>query len=292
MDALDLNPDKYRLIKALRPFSYSVALVTCSLGIVLAYHQGNGSMSRAVLVILAGLLLQAATNLANDHADITLWRRHPGELSRQVIAHINFNFRLAGVLAMLGCAMGLWLVREVGWPLLVLGVVGVIGGYCYTGEPVNYKERGLGVPAVFLFTGVLMVTGAYFAVGGVWSHEVVWASIPVSMLSSTLILANEIRDYLDDTHHNIRTLTVRIGLRRAKWLYGSLLLAVFPCSIVLYLFGILSNPFYLLLALPFVVAPLKLLGDHCDVVDTERLPPLTGRFFVLFGVSFILSILL
>ena len=291
MDVLDLNPDKYRLIRALRPFSYSVALVTCSLGIVLAYHQGNGSTPRAVLVILAGLLLQAATNLANDHADIILWRKHPGELSRQVIAQITFNFRLAGLLALLGCAMGLWLVREVGWPLLVLGVVGVIGGYCYTGEPVNYKERGLGVPAVFLFTGILMVTGAYYAVGGVWSYDVVWASIPVSMLSSTLILANEIRDYLDDTHHKIRTLTVRIGLQRAKWFYGSLLLAVFPCSIALYLCGILSNPWYLLLALPFVVAPLKLLGDHCDEKSRARLPPLTGRFFVLFGFSFILSTL-
>ncbi len=290
MDALDLNPDKYRLIRALRPFSYSVALVTCSLGIALAYHQGNGRALRAVLVVLAGLLLQAATNLANDRADIALWRKRPGELATQVIARITFNFRLAGVLTLLACLMGLWLVKEVGWPLLVLGIVGVIGGYCYTGEPVNYKERGLGVPAVFLFTGILMVTGSYYAVGGSWSDEAVWVSIPVSILSSALILANEIRDYHDDAYHNIRTLTVRIGLSRAKWLYGSLLLIVFPFSVGLYLFGSLTNPWYLLLALPFVAAPLKLLSD--DKADKQRLPPLTGRFFVLFGGSFILAVLL
>lgn len=289
MDALDLNPDKYRLIRALRPFSYSVAVVTCGLGVALAYHQGNGSLVRAVLVVLAGLCLQAATNLANDYADIPLWRKHSGDLAKQVISQITFNFRLAGVLALLGCLIGLWLIKEVGWPLLVLGILGVIGGYCYTGEPVNYKELGLGVPAVFLFTGVLMVTGACYAVGGEWSYEEVWVSIPVSMLSSALILANEIRDYPDDVYHNIHTLTVRIGLSGAKWLYGGLLLAVFPISIGLYMRGSLSNPLYLLLALPFVIAPFKLLSGQEKAL--ERLPPRTGRFFVLFGFSFILSIL-
>ncbi len=292
MDTLDLNPDKYRLVRALRPFSYSVALVTCGLGAVLAYQQGNGNGLRALLVILAGLLLQAACNLANDHADITLWRKQPGELSRQVIQQIKLNFALAGVFSFVACLMGLWLVKEVGWQLLLLGIFGVIGGYFYTGEPVNYKQRGWGVPAVFLFTGVLMVSGAYYAVGGVWSNEVVWISIPVSLLASALILSNEIRDYLDDINHNIRTLTVRIGLIKAKWLYAILLLAVFPFSFVLYRLGELDNPLYLLIALPFAIQPLKLLSNQSGDAEMVRLPPLTGRFFIIFGSGFILSIVL
>ncbi|KEI72290.1 prenyltransferase [Endozoicomonas elysicola] len=292
MDTLDLNPDKYRLVRALRPFSYSVALVTCGLGVVLAYQQGNGNGLRALLVILAGLLLQAACNLANDHADITLWRKQSGELASQVIQQIRLNFVLAGVFSFIACLMGLWLVKEIGWQLLVLGIFGVIGGYFYTGEPVNYKQRGWGVPAVFLFTGVLMVSGAYYAVGGVWSNEVVWISIPVSLLASALILSNEIRDYLDDINHNIRTLTVRIGLIKAKWLYAILLLAVFPLSFVLYHLGELDNPLYLLISLPFAIQPLKLLSNQSGDAEIVRLPPLTGRFFIIFGLGFILSIVL
>ncbi len=292
MDTLDLNPDKYRLVRALRPFSYSVALVTCGLGTVMAYQQGNGNGLRALLVTLAGLLLQAACNLANDHADITLWRKQSGELASQVIQQIKLNFALAGAFSFIACLMGLWLVKEVGWQLLLLGIFGVIGGYFYTGEPVNYKQRGWGVPAVFLFTGVLMVSGAYYAVGGVWSNEVVWISIPVSLLASALILSNEIRDYLDDMNHNIRTLTVRIGLIKAKWLYAILLLAVFPFSFVLYHFGELDNPLYLLISLPFAIQPLKLLSNQSGDAEMVRLPPLTGRFFIIFGLGFILSIVL
>lgn len=291
MDTLDLNPDKYRLVRALRPFSYSVALVTCGLGVVLAYQQGNGNELRALLVILAGVLLQAASNLANDHADIALWKQQPGELAKQVIQQIKLNFMLAGIFTFSACLMGVWLVKEVGWPLLMLGIIGVAGGYFYTGEPVNYKQRGWGVPAVFLFTGVLMVSGAYYAVGGVWDSIIAWISVPVSLLASALILSNEIRDYLDDTSHNIRTLTVRIGLIKAKSLYALLLLSVFPLSFLLYWLGELSNPFYILIALPLTIQPLKLLGNRADDAEMVRLPPLTGRFFMVFGLCFIFSVL-
>nr|WP_256493361.1 prenyltransferase [Endozoicomonas sp. SCSIO W0465] len=266
--------------------------MTCGLGVALAYQQGNGNGLRALLVIFAGLLLQAACNLANDYADIVLWRQQPGELSRQVICQIKINFLLAGIFSFVACLMGLWLVKEVGWPLLMLGIIGVVGGYFYTGEPVNYKQRGWGVPAVFLFTGVLMVSGAYYAVGGVWSNEVVWISIPVSLLASALILSNEIRDYLDDISHNIRTLTVRIGLFKAKCLYALFLLAGFPLSVVLHYLGELDNPLYLLVALPFAIAPIKLLSNHSGDIEMVRLPPLTGRFFIIFGLGFILSIVL
>nr|WP_286196687.1 prenyltransferase [Thalassotalea sp. G20_0] len=290
VDALDLNPDKYRLARALRPFSYSVALVTCGLGVVLAYQQGVGDWRRALLVMLAGLLLQTASNLANDHADLVLWKKRSGELARQVVKQIHRNFILAGVCALIACMVGLLLVIDVGWPLLLLGVFGVVGGYFYTGEPIVYKHRGWGVPAVFLFTGVLMVSGAFYAVGGYWNNEVVWMSIPVSLLASALLLSNEIRDYLDDISHNIRTLTVRMGLVQAKCLYVVLLLAGFPVSFMLYYLGELDNPLYLLIALPFAIAPIKLLANHSSDAEMVRLPPLTGRFFIIFGLGFMLSI--
>lgn len=291
VDTSHLNPEKYRLLKALRPFSYSVALITCGLGVALAYHQGQGDWLRSLLVILAGVLLQGACNLANDHADVELWRKQPCELSRQVIQQIQSNFKLAGFCALIACLMGIWLVIEVGWPLLLLGVFGVIGGYFYTGEPVNYKQRGWGVAAVFLFTGVLMVSGSYYAVSGVWCNKVVWISIPVSMLASALLLANEVRDFLDDLNHNIRTLTVRIGLEKGKFLYGLIMLMVFPVSFYLYWLGYVNNLLYLLISLAFVWQPLRLLwhsaGDHQMV----RLPPLTGRFFMVFGIGFILGVI-
>ncbi len=290
MDSLHLNPDKYRLFKALRPFSYVVAIMTCGLGVALAYAEGKGSLLNSCLVIAAGILLQAASNLVNDYADIDLWRQQRHALSTQVIKQIRRNLYLAIFLTFLGVLIGLWLVFQSGWPLLLLGLAGVLGGYFYTGEPINYKHRGLGVPGVFLFTGILMVAGSYYAVTGEWNSRVVWLSIPISLLPACLLIANEIRDYLDDLNFNILTLTVRIGFGRAKVLYLFLLLLVYPLSFYLLWQGGVDNLLYLLPSIAFIWQPVRLLFNAAGDAHMARLPPLTGRFFMVFGIGFICSV--
>ncbi len=291
METQNLNSDKYRLVCALRPFSYSVALITCGLGVALAFSHGNGNTIKSFLVILAGVLLQAASNLANDYADIQLWRNYPEPEAQPVIRQIKRNFLLAGCCTLIACLIGIWLVIDVGWPLLVLGIFGVLGGYSYTGEPIYYKQRGLGVPAVFLFTGVLMVSGSYYAVTGYWSNLVIWISLPVSLLASALLMANEIRDFLDDGQHGIRTFTVRIGSERAKLIYALLLLSVYPISFYLFWQGKVHNALYLLPSLIFIWRPLELVFHKTEGSQLVRLPPLTGRFFLIFGAGFIASVL-
>ena len=285
------SPEKYQLIKALRPFSYSVALITCGLGIALAGSTGQGDWLRSLLVIMAGVLLQAASNLANDYADLYYWKQRTGRIAQQVIKQIRKNCVLAVVFTFTACVIGIWLAMEVGWPLFLLGVLGVVGGYSYTGKPIQYKTLGLGIPAVFVFTGVLMVAGAYYAVSGEWSNQAVLISIPVSLLSSALLFANEIRDYLEDREAATRTLTVRTGFTRAKIFYALCLFAIYPISFYLYNLGLIISPFFLLPSLIFLWQPLSLLNCQPNDLRLLRLPPVTGQFFLFFGSGFILSVL-
>ena len=286
-----LNPDKYRFIRALRPFSYSVALITCGLGVTLSFVHDHSDSLRGVLVILAGVLLQAASNLANDHADLALWKNRTGSMAELAVRRIRFNFLIAGVLTLTASLMGVYLVINVGWQLLVFGASGIIAGYFYTGGPIHYKSRGLGVPAVFLLTGVLMVSGSYYAVSGEWSNQVVLTSLPVSLLASALLLANELRDYLDDKAHKIGTLTVKVGFNNSKALYTLCLLLTYPLSFYLFIIGAIENPLFLLFSLVFVWQPLRLLMCEAGDVQLARLPPLTGRYFVVFGLAYIFSVI-
>ncbi|MDP0588503.1 MAG: prenyltransferase [Candidatus Endonucleobacter bathymodioli] len=284
------TPDKYRLIRALRPFSYSVAVVNCGLGVVLACIHGESNTLRAVLVVVAGVLLQAACNLVNDYADIVFWKKQSGILVAGVIKQIRLNCLLAICLTVVAIAIGIWLSIQTGWYLLALGTVGVVGGYSYTGYPINYKRLGLGVFATFIFTGVLMVAGSHYAVCGVWDSKVIWISIPVSLLSSALLFSNEIRDYKDDLSCSIRTMTVRIGIGLAKVVYGLLLFMVYPVSLWLSWKGWVNNLLYLLPSLLFIWQPMSLLSRGAGANQLIRLPPLTGRFFLCFGLGFILSV--
>ncbi|WP_422137657.1 prenyltransferase [Endozoicomonas sp. ALC020] len=290
MDTPNLNPDKYRFARALRPFSFSVALITCGLGVAVAFSKGEGDIARAVAVMIAGILLQAASNLANDHADLHFWNSKTGQLAEQVIQQIRRNFAFAGLFALVATVIGLWLVWKTGWPLFLMGLFGVTAGYFYTGEPIVYKHLGLGVPAVFILTGVLMVSGSYYAVSGVWNNKLLWVSIPVSLLTAALLVSNEIRDYLEDQSSNIRTLTVRIGFDTSKKLYAILLLSVYPISYYLYLNNLLIKPVYLIFSLLLILQPIKLLRCSPGDYELNKLPPLSGRFFLVFGICFILSV--
>ncbi len=287
------GPAKYFFLRALRPFSLSVALVTCGLGSVLAWHDGFADIGRIVLVVTAAMLLQMAVNLFNDHADVSLWQSHQLPHAHNVIAMIERNVLAAKIMAGLAILIGLWLVYQSGWRLLVIGALGLLGGYFYTGEPVAYKNRGAGVLAVFIFTGVLMVLGSYVAITGQYSDTVLLYSIPVSMISSMLLLANELRDVRDDAINNIGTFTVRVGVKIASLLYRLLGLGAVFLALVLGLTGGMRWPLLMALPLLALIKPIRLLRHAKQARAPEalvKLPPLTGRYFVIFGLCMMLAI--
>ncbi|WP_211828793.1 prenyltransferase [Kistimonas asteriae] len=281
-------PQKYRFFRALRPFSFSVALMTCGLGVTLAYQSGEGHFLRAVLVMVAGVLLQAATNLFNDYADLGFWRRQTTTLAKSVIHQIRMNALCAMVIAIVACLLGLYLVSHTGWLLLLIGLLGVAGGYFYTAEPVNLKERGLGLVAVFVFTGLLMVEGAYMAVSGDWSFRVLLLALPLSILSSLVLLANELRDVEDDSRRHINTFTVRFGYVVGRSLYLILFLVLFAVVAWLAASRYINEPMWLLPSVFCLYWPLRLLFSGQK--DLSRLPPMTGRVFMVFGLGLMCAV--
>ncbi|WP_417224655.1 prenyltransferase [Amphritea sp.] len=272
--------DKYSLGRALRPFSFSVALITCLVGIVSAADTAGFSYPVASLILLGALLLQASVNLINDHADLQYLT------DRVVRAKIVRNFRLGLGCLLVAAAVGIYLISYAGLGLLALLLVGLAGALGYTVEPINFKRRGLAVVLVFWLMGVLMVCGSYYILAGEINWLIFWRSVPVSLISSLLLLANEIRDVISDEQEGIRTLTVRLGLHRARVLYLTLLASVMVIATVLWSLGAISG-FWWLASLPMIWLLYK---QQQDDAGRASLPPASGRFFMLFGLLYCLSL--
>ena len=183
--------------------------------------------------------------------------------------------------------IGLFLVWRSGWPLLVLGAVEFAGGFFYTGEPLNYKRRGLAVVLVFFLMGVLMVAGSYYAVAGTVGWRVVVSSVPVSLLVSLILLANELRDYEADVGFGIRTLTVRIGYRPGILLYCILLSAAYASTALLRALGFFPHLHLIFFAIPFAVPPFLMMGRP----PQKRKPiiPLVMLHHLAFGALYCVS---
>ena len=270
-------------LRALRPFSLIVAIATCGLGVSLALLEGSTSLPLALLVVANGVLLQIAVNLINDQRDIDNEQFDASQ--RQAIRR---NTRLGYLAMSVAVVIGIYMVTLRGWPLLLLGAVGIFGAWGYTGGRINYKARGLGILLVFLLMGVLLIGGSYYVVSGRYNLDILLLSLPFSLLSSLLLLSNELRDYEADLAAGIRTLSVRLGYRFGVRLYYWLVALVYLVSALLYRAGLLQDILLLLITALVLWQPLKLL--HAPAARRQRLTPLTGRYYLIFSMAYLLTL--
>src|SRR5579875_1152169 len=159
-----------------RPFSWTASIVPVLVGSALAWRDGAFSFGLFLVVLFASVVLQSGTNVINELYDVRnrVDTIESPRASRAIVeGRLSEQEAFWGGLALFGvvAVVGRGLVALRGWPMLVLGVVGMLGGYFYTAPPFQYKYRALGVPLVFLLMGPLMVIGAYYALTGTYSHQ-------------------------------------------------------------------------------------------------------------------------
>ena len=276
---------QYSLLKALRPFSLVVALVSCGLGILIAWNDGFQNISLALWIIFGGILAQAGINLINDIEDLPLIPKNHAQHTL-IKDMINRNTKVGIACFALASLIGLYLVSIQGWPLFFLIFISGLASLSYNFGPINFKHRGLAMVQVFLLMGIFMVQGAYLAMSGQFSAAALLHSIPISLLISLLLLSNELRDWETDKNKDIQTLTVRIGYQNSVNLYWLLIAASYLLAVSFFFFGQLHQLLWLLIPLPMLVPISRYLGASKRV----QLTPMTGRFFFLFGLAYMLAL--
>ncbi len=247
---------------------------------------------RAVLALVVSLALQVGTNYANDYSDgvrgADLARIGPLRLVGSGAAAPSsvrnaafFCFGLAGV-------AGLVLAAATTWWLVAVGAACVAAGWLYTGGPRPYGYLGMGEAFVFVFFGAVATVGSAYVQSR--SFALWWACIPVGLLATALLEANNLRDVAGDMAAGKRTLAVRLGPRRARWLYVGSLVAAGAGTV-----GVgVRRPWALLAlaALPLALGPSRAVLGGAE--GRELFPVLgrTGQLQVAVGVLLALGILL
>ncbi len=183
---------------------------------------------RAACALVVALALQVGTNYANDYSDgirgTDRGRVGPLRLVASGAASPR-GVRLAAWLCFLVAGgAGLALAAVTTWWLVPLGAACIAAGWLYTGGPRPYGYLGLGELFVFACFGLVATVGsAYVQSGGL---SLWWAAVPVGLLSTALLEANNLRDVAGDAAAGKRTVAVRVGPRRARWLYAGSLAGV------------------------------------------------------------------
>lgn len=162
-----------------------------------------------------------------------------------------------GVAAFAGAlAFGIYLAARGGWPILGFALLGGAAAVFYVAPPIRWAYRGLGETVIALSYGPWMVLGSLYLHTRALSWGALCASLVPGLLIMALAVVNAIPDFHQDRLVGKRNLVVRLGRRRAVWLY--LLLAAAGLATVLA--GVLAGVFPGLCLLALLALPLLLLS--------------------------------
>jgi 1,4-dihydroxy-2-naphthoate octaprenyltransferase len=125
----------------------------------------------------------------------------------------------AGLAFGVAAVAGLGLAAMSSWWLVAVGAVCIVAAWTYTGGPIPYGYRALGEVFVFVFFGLVAVSGTVLVQYG----AVPWPTWPVAVgigaLACSILVANNLRDLRGDLAVGKHTLATRLGDRGTRWFY-------------------------------------------------------------------------
>lgn len=284
---------------AIRPFSFTGSVIPVTLGALLGLNQNRFEIMYLILSLLGIILLQAAVNLLSDHDDFenNVDTVNSFGSSGVIIKNLlsSKSVQTGGYLCLIfGCLIGLFLTYQRGIMILLFGLIGAFGGYSYTRKPLRLKYRGLGAPLVFLLFGPLMVIGSYYVQVQSISIVAFYIAIPVGLLTTAILHANDIRDIEDDKKAGIKTLSIMVGLNQSKNLYyGMIFLSYFAITLMILLQIVPYWSFLCILTFPEAYKNIKTLFYNEEMnTDLINLDKSTAKLQAQFGILLIGSFLI
>ncbi|MBI4312568.1 MAG: 1,4-dihydroxy-2-naphthoate octaprenyltransferase [Chloroflexi bacterium] len=290
-------------VLAARPITLTAAVVPVLVGTALAARQGPVDWLLFALAFCGAVLIQVGTNLADEYTD---HRKQGGQdkypAPHKVIARglLPPGAVLQGTAISFGLStvMGLYIVSQVGWPILVVGLLSTLAGYLHSSGPFPLGHHLLGELTVFVFMGPLIVMSAYFVQTAGVTWPVFWASVPVGLLVTAILQANNLRDRDDDRAGGKRTFATLLSLQAGRWVFAWLVYLAYAVMVVDAMSGVL--PWYALLALlsmPQAFKTVRLLARaggrpafNAVLVGTAKLHMQAGLLLALgIAVDFVLK---
>ena len=187
--------------------------------------------------LVVSLALQIGVNYANDYSDGVRGtddvRVGPVRLVAGGLAEPGHVKRAALGAFGVAAVAGLSLAVATTWWLIVVGLVAMLAGWGYTGGPKPYGYLGLGELFVFVFFGLVATMGTTYVVTESFPARGWVAGCVAGFLACALLVINNLRDIPTDQTSGKRTLAVRLGDGRTRWLYGGFLCAAAALIIVI-----------------------------------------------------------
>ena len=271
-----------------RPRTLSAAIAPVVVASALAGSDFN--WFRAALALKVAVWLQIGVNYANDYSDGVKGtdenRIGPTRLVASGLASARAVKNAAFISFGIASIAGLWLSLLTSPLLILIGILAIAAAWGYTGGKNPYGYSGLGEVSVFTFFGLVATMGTYYVQTESLTVLSFIVAIPMGAFACAILEVNNIRDRAQDELVGKRTLAVRLGDRKARFLFVSLLVLAHMAAVA----TLIPTAMLTLLVAPmsFSISKLVLSGAS----GKELIPALgrTGKLQLIFAILFALAL--
>lgn len=243
-----------------RPHTLTAAFVPVLLGTALSLEISTFNIPMFIAMLVACILIQAATNMFNEYYDYKngLDTEESVGISGSIVRdgiQPKTIMQIALSLYAISVLIGIYICANSSWYLALVGIIGMLVGYLYTGGPKPIAYTPFGELFAGFFMGMLIILLAFFAQTQTITMNSIIVSTPSFILVAAILLSNSIRDIVKDEEFGRRTLAIVVGRDNAIKLLTGLFITSYIIVILLVSFKIVT-PFALLVLLSIKV-PIK-----------------------------------
>ncbi|MHD0398150.1 1,4-dihydroxy-2-naphthoate polyprenyltransferase [Staphylococcus simulans] len=291
---------KYWLL--MRPHTLTAAVVPVLVGtatakLFLLGSEDHLKFSLFIAMLLACLLIQAATNMFNEYYDFKKGLDdHTSVGIGGAIVRNGMSPKLVMNLAIafyvIAALIGLFIASQSSYWLIPIGILCMAVGYLYTGGPFPISWTPFGELFSGVFMGLIIILIAFFIQTDNLQGYAVWISIPIIITIGLINMANNIRDRVKDKASGRKTLPILLGKTNSIRFMALMYIIAYVWVIYTVFFVPGGSLFYLLVlfSFPFPVKAIRRFKKNDTPADMMPAMAATGKTNTVFGLLYALGI--
>lgn len=284
-----------------RPHTLTASFVPVFLGTAIALTVEGQAINFLLFfaMLIASMLIQAATNMFNEYYDYKLGLDNENSvgIGGTIVRHgVSPKTIMTIALSFYGIAilLGIYICAASSWWLVAVGLVCMLIGFLYTGGPypIAYSPFGELVSGAVMGMGIVLIS--FFIQTKTITFDAVLLSVPSMILVGAIMLSNNIRDIVGDTEGGRKTMAILVGRHHAITILTLFFIVSYLWIIGLILFDGLT-PWSLLILLsikkPYEAIQLfRAKEKPLEVMPAMKFTAQTNTFFgFLLGIGIVIS---
>ena len=228
------------IIKLMDIKTLVAGLVPVILGSIYSkYAFGKLNIFYLILLVIAMILIQSATNMINDYFDFKRGADSnksgdekalvSGEITPKQVLIIIFSYQFIAFM------IGVFIASQTSYYILLVAIIGGLTSilYAFGPLPISYTPISEIVSGVTM--GIGITTTVIYIQSGIFNLSTILVAVPTALFIGTILLTNNLSDIKEDREAGRKTLPIIIGRKNAEklWIFNIIMLPVLTLELVL-----------------------------------------------------------